>query len=466
MNSRLEQPIVIGLFSVVIFTALSHGAVEPWSVAIFRLMVTLLLLLWGISAVIAGELKVSIPATLRPVVAFWAVGLLQCISFTDATGRVRSLSLNVAETRVTVTTFFFILAAAIVAANFLTARDRWRMVARTLVIYGLALALFAIVQDFAWSGSFYWMRQLSWEAPSAFGPFVNHNHFAGYAELLAPLPVALIVTRAVRGPERLFCGFAAALMGVAIILSLSRGGMISLLAQLLMIGLYSLRPANERRQGRELNWRFGGIGRITSGGTAVLSRAGAVATISIAILIGIFWIDAEPVIHRVTRGQVLGGEATPQTETFFSSRGWIWQDTLALIRDNPVFGVGLGAYPTAYPIYSRSDELNVSQAHNDYLQVLADSGLIGGVLAVWFLIAVWRAVRQGLRQRDPLGSGLAIGGGIGMAGLLIHSLVDFNLQLPSTSLLFLILTVLVSQVAACPPDSTDRGREYPTGHES
>ncbi|HWQ33276.1 MAG TPA: O-antigen ligase family protein [Blastocatellia bacterium] len=447
MESRLDQAVVTGLFMTVAFTALAHGTVEPWSVGIFRLMMTVLLVIWIVRSVIEGELVLTIASTLRPVMAFFVLGLAQCLSFTDSGGHLRALSVNVEATRMTVATFFFILAGGVMAATFLVGPERLQMVARTLVIYGMALSLFALVQNFAWSGSFYWLRPLTWEASSVFGPFVNHNHFAGYVELLIPLPIALIVTGAVRGAERLFYGFAAALMGVAVVFTLSRGGIISLLAQLILIALLGRRVAREREAERYSDWKDEQPGRIPSVVAAFLSRVGAVAAISLVILVGIFWIDAEPVIQRVTRGQMLSAEAAPQTETFFSSRGWIWKDTLKMIRANPVSGVGLGAYATAYPIYSGSDELNVSQAHNDYLQVLADGGFIGGAIAVWFLIAVFQAIRRSCRARDPLLAGLALGCSTAIVGLLIHSLFDFNLQLPSTSLLFLIMTAILSHLA-------------------
>jgi O-antigen ligase len=144
-----------------------------------------------------------------------------------------------------------------------------------------------------------------------------------------------------------------------------------------------------------------------------------------------------------------------QSETFFASRGWIWQSTLEMFRANPVLGVGLGAYETAYPVYSRDDgaaalgtSYVVDRAHNDYLQILADTGVVGGALALWFIILIFRAISRGLKSHDPLLQALALGGGSGTFGLLTHSLFDFNLQLPSNALLFLLLVALVSHAAA------------------
>lgn len=174
-------------------------------------------------------------------------------------------------------------------------------------------------------------------------------------------------------------------------------------------------------------------------------------TILLAALIvaGILWIGSEPVVSRLFPTQTASAPA--KTETFFTSRGWIWRDTVAMIRANPILGVGLGAYETAYPIYSLDDgslllgqSYSVDRAHNDYLQILADCGVVGGAIALWFIVLVFRAVARGIKSQDPLRSAMALGCGAGTFGMLAHSFFDFNLQLPSNALLFLLLSAIAS----------------------
>jgi O-antigen ligase len=92
--------------------------------------------------------------------------------------------------------------------------------------------------------------------------------------------------------------------------------------------------------------------------------------------------------------------------------------------------------------------LLVQYAHNDYLQLLSDAGIVGGIAGVWFLVLLFRAIARGTRSTDPLMSGLALGCGGGIFSILVHSLFDFNLQIPSNCLLFLLLTAVVSVIAA------------------
>ena len=431
-RDHFSKTIAVGFLIVVVFTALAHGTVEPWSVFVFEGLIVVLFLLWSIKVIADNRLKVNIPQITLPIAALAFVGLVQSMAFTDSTGRWLSLSRNVGYTRAAVTVLVFLLISFLIAANFFSSRGRLSALAHFLVIYGLALALFALVQHFSWNGRFFWLRPT--EVTTPFGPFANHNHFAGYMELLIPIPIALIVTRAVTTELRALFGFAAIAMGVAAVLSLSRGGIISIAAAMLFLLVMSLRLP--RRRGK--TEAKGGLPHLAS-------QVAVVIAIAALISAGILWIGADPVIKRVTQGQPPSGDSP--RETFFSSRGWVWRDTFTMIRANPLLGVGLGAYETAFSIYTKSDgSLRVPQAHNDYLQVVADCGVVGGLIALWFIALVFRAVARGARSRDPLYAGLALGSGAGIFAMLVHSLFDFNLQLPSNALLFLLLSAVAVHV--------------------
>jgi O-antigen ligase len=242
------------------------------------------------------------------------------------------------------------------------------------------------------------------------------------------MPVALIATRYIRGEERFLYAVAAIMMGLATILTLSRGGTISLLAEMIFIAAVSLsldrEHSSRRRQHRPPSSLIG----VT-----------AVGLILTAIVSGILWIGAEPVVSRFASNQ-----------TFYEARGSIWQDTWLLIRANPLLGTGLGAYETALPKFGLDAGRNglIAQAHNDYLQVLADSGIVGGLLLIWFLFALGQGIAGALSLRDPLLAGVGLGCGAGAVGMLVHSFFDFNLQLPSHGLLFLCLSTIATRVKA------------------
>lgn len=436
---KLDTAISAGLLLAVAFTALAHGAVEPWSVAVFELIVLALGLLWAIKSVADKRIRLTVPAALVPVAALVVFGLAQSVSLTDESGGRASLSVDVEATRSAVTVLFFVLASALIAANFYKTREGVKRLLIFLVVFGLALAVFGLIQHFTWDGRLYWLRPTA--RREVFGPFVNRNHFAGYMEMLIFIPAALIVTGGVRRDLRLFYGFAAAMMGLATVVSLSRGGMIGMLAGMLFLAAMSY--GVRTRDGQTEN-EAGGRPQISpSAGVAV--RAGAVGAIALTIVAGTIWIGADPVIGRLAQ-TVQQADATSAPDY---NRNWIWKDTLSMIAANPLTGVGLGAYQTAYSRYaSTNGSLIVAQSHNDYLQVLADGGIIGGALALWFIVALFRGLVRGVRSRDPLLRAAALGGGAGAVAILVHSVFDFNLQLPSNALLFLCIAAVASRAGA------------------
>ena len=454
MSERLDRAVVIGLLIAVVGTALAQGAVEAWSVALFELRVVVLLLLWAVKSVIDKKLSLRIPAAGIPVVAIILLGVIQSIAHTDESGRRSALSMDVEATRAGVTVLFFLFLAFMIAANFFTARERLRALVNFMVVYGLSMAVFALIQYFAWDGRLLWLRPTAGQ--SVFGPFVNRNHFAGYMEMLLPLPVALIVVRYGRSELRLVYAFAAAMMGIAAVVSLSRGGMISILVSLMFLLFMSARlpKAGARPEAIDAPHTMAAPTRLGF----YLSQGFAVLAIVAAITAGILWIGAAPVIDRVAESIDSGVDISS------INRSAIWTDTWSIFRASPVLGAGLGAFQTAYPLHGRSDGSQiVAQSHNDYLQVLADCGVVGAAIALAFIVLLFRATARGVRSSDPLIAALAAGSGAGIFAILVHSLFDFNLQLPSNALLFLLLCAVVSGACTLASDRSSTRRRRSTG---
>ena len=245
--------------------------------------------------------------------------------------------------------------------------------------------------------------------------------------MLIPIPVALAFSYAARGESRLFWGFAAAIMTIAEVASLSRGGIISLAGGLLFLFFMRARRRRSAPGGGQTSWsRFRPVY--------------SVVLILIAIVAGVFWIGADSdILKRVAQDPLITSAAT--------DRGGVWGDTLGMFLANPFLGVGLGAFETVYPIYGRGDGSFLIQfAHNDYLQILSDSGIVGGALAFWFIFVIARAMTRITKTSDPFMRALGLGSAAGIFALLIHSIFDFNLQIPSNALLFLVLSAIVSRV--------------------
>jgi O-antigen ligase len=421
------------------FTALAHGAVEAWSVALFQALTILVMLIWAAKAVAERRVRINLPSAAFPLAALVVIGLVQSEL---------NLSLDVESTRYATAALFFMLLVFVSAANCLEVRERLHAVSNFVVVFGLLLAVFALAQHFTWNGKIYWVRPNT-QGGTPFGPFVNRNHFAGYMEMIIPVPLAFVALRAARAEARLFYGFAAAVMGLALVVSLSRGGMISLLSSLVFIAAASTWMKARSRSERP------------SIASRLFHPASFMVLVAAAIITGIIWIGPDPVVKRIAQdiaqneGRDAPAQAGPQAVQ--ASRAVIWKDTLEMFKAHPLLGVGLGAFATAYPVYGQGDgSIVIAQAHNDYLQVLADAGAAGLALAFCFVILVLRHAARGMKSRDPLIAAVALGSGGGIFAMLVHSLVDFNLQLPSNALMFLLLSAAATQAGALAKDAALR----------
>jgi O-antigen ligase len=256
----------------------------------------------------------------------------------------------------------------------------------------------------------------------------------------------MVLARGARKEAWLFYGFAAALMGMTIVVSLSRGGIVSLLAGIAFVIAMSIR--HEKKHGRGADDELNNERQLAAHRSLLIfKRIGIAASLIFVITLGVVWIGAEGVINRAADSiyDLKGGDA--RGDLF--SRPEIWKDSWKMIREHPVTGVGLGAYQTVFPIYARSNGmLVVNYAHNDYMQAVTDGGIVGGLLALAFVVLILRSVFRAVKSGDPLLRALAIAFGGGIFSILTHSLFDFNLQIPSNALLFLFISAAVTNIAA------------------
>lgn len=445
MKRTLEQTIFVGLCLTLAFTALAHGAVESWSILIFECLSAGLFLLWAVSIVSSKRLAIVIPAVAWPMAAWLVWGWVQGLIFTGQGGSRWSLSFDAEATRLTLLPatclWLFLLIAANVLdwGNLINRLKSARTLSVFLITFGLGISVFGLLQYITWNGKFYWLREPSVPPTSPFGPFVNHNHFAGFVEMILPLALALALTRVIRPNLRRISGLATAVISLTILLSQSRGGIISMIASVAFV------LACGWRHSKRVSAVYEDAGYESSMSRLSL-RPVHLLLIVIAIIGFSFWIGGDGLTKRLARG--FSGSSGSQ-ETFFQNRGFIWRDTLAMIRSHPFAGVGFGAYATAYPTYSNHDDaqLPVGMVHNDYLQVVAEGGLIGGLLALCFLLLLGRTMMHSVSHPDPLLYAFALGSSGGIVAMLVHSLFDFNLQLPSNALLFLMLAALLSHIA-------------------
>lgn len=416
--SKLESFIFGNLLVTVMLAVLAYGTVESWSLALFELNALLLGVLLAIRFTFDEQAKLANWRLALPLIVLTGWGAIQIAA---------SLSLDPQATKETTVKWFAMAIYFVSALHTLRSSDRRKKVLVVLTIFGFAVSLFAIAQRLTYNGKMYWIRPVSpYIAP--YGPYGNYNHFAGLVELILPLPLAYLLFARIKLEERLLWLFAVVMMAVALLFSGSRGGVLALGIQLLAMMLVAVWA---QRSGLSEGLRLGGNKLIAFGALA-------------AVLLLILWIGYEPLVKRFS---LLRQGAS---EYSFVTRTEYWQGAWQMFTANPLTGVGLGAFPAAYPAYGRSSVKNerLEHVHNDYLQLLTDGGLIAGLIGLWFLVELFRTVRrqvQHLKRTRNLERALTLGGYVALLGIAIHSFLDFNLQIAANALLFLfVLAMTVS----------------------
>jgi O-antigen ligase len=294
-----------------------------------------------------------------------------------------------------------------------------RKIGVILSIFGFVVASLALIQGIAPNGKLYWIRQprlAGW----LYGPYVNHNHYAGLMELLIPIPLVISLTRLAHEKERIAAGIAAAVMTGTVFLSGSRGGMLAILVEFAIFAIVVVRHKRGPRM------------------------AVAVGVFAIVLVSLLTWVGGKELTTRIFS---ISKEA--HSEITGGMRLKIDRDAISMFRRKPVLGWGLGTFPTVYPEF-RSFYTNffVNEAHNDYLQLLTETGLAGFAIMLWMLLVLYRgALRKIHNWATHVSSAVALACTLGCTGILVHSFLDFNLQIPANAALFYVFATL----AAAPP---------------
>jgi O-antigen ligase len=432
--------IILLLCLAVVTTTLAFGTVHAWSLGLFQLSAALVVVLWAMDAWRTGVLRVSRSLLQLPLLGLFAVGLVQLLPLGGAAeglsgllsaGASRTLSFDQHATRYALVQIAALSVYFAAALSFVDSPARLRLVTRTIVIFGFLLAVYGLMQHFVNPAMIYFLREPKQAQP--FGPYINRHHFAGYMELTLALPLGLLFAGAIPRERAILYGFAAAIMAVALVATNSRGGIISMAAQIFFLALAApaARAAGREGRGEEEEAKKGG--RLK----AAALRLGVGFALVLAVLVGSLYFGGEQSLSRFV-GTVNADDPT-------TGRAHFWRGAVEIIKDRPLLGVGLGGFGAAYTRHDTSSgAYRLEQAHNDYLQLLTDAGVVGFALGLVFVFALFRQALARMQSHDKFRRGVALGALGGCAGVLVHSLFDFTLHSTANALLFLLLAALAT----------------------
>lgn len=390
-----------------LFAPLAFGAVEPWAWGALAVMAALLLSLWAVTRASQRLLSVVWSPLYLPAVAFFLFALIQLLGH---------LTQDIAETRESLLKLATDILLFFVTLQFWgTASHRqWRRLGFAVGAFAFLLSAFAILQFFSDPNLIYWSVKPHWGG-WIFGPYVNHNHYAGLMEMLIPVATGFVLSLQPGTPGRALFGFLVLVPVASVLLSGSRGGFIALLAEILVFFTVLVRFGPAIRRG--------------------FFAAGAGLGVTLAALI-FFWMDPGAVAGHLAT--IFERQPAPQIEAGFEVRATLSKDALRILHHHPWFGTGLGTFEVVYPQYQSfpSDEV-WNHAHDDYAEALAETGLLGGVLVAASVILFGRLAFRNLADHLTDSAGwIQLGAAIGCCGLLVHSLFDFNLHIPANAAWF------------------------------
>src|SRR5215468_1152656 len=398
------RPLRISICALLVFGILAHGGVEDWALAVFETGATVLFFLWAIFFGLHKEKEIVFPAILPPLVAFCGVTATQWILRVSASPFATRTQIQLLLTDIVL---IFLAAQA-----FRTLQD-WRSFFWFVMLFAFLVSGFGILQHLTFNGKLYWFREMRYGG-IPFGPYVNRNHFAGFAELAFPVSLVPLILGKVRRERRFIIGLFALLPIGALLMSASRGGVVAFGVELLFVlSFVVLQKAGSKH--------------LLAGGVVLLAALSLVS-----------WLGVRQVLSRFASLHTM--------EVNEGKRASMRHGTWRLFLDHPLLGTGLGTLQLVYPPYETLyDGKIVNHTHNDYLEALAETGILGGLCCAWFIGVLFFVALRSLEEANHTFAGaLRLAGLAGCCGILAHSLVDFNLHIPANAYFFFLMALLTT----------------------
>jgi O-antigen ligase len=396
-----------------------YGTVHQPIIAFFYIVMGIVALLWALDGFRSGAFRFHTSLIQLPILATVVYGVIQIIPFGTVgpiggvSGIPRTISYDPFATQTAAFHFLALFLFLAAALTFIDTAGRLRFITRMMAIFGFIYAFYAILQLVLSPTKIYGIYTSPFATP--FGSFVNRHNFAAYITMAISVPLGLLFSKGVKKDRRLLYMTALGVMGVALVLSGSRGGLVAMIAGVCFLVVITYR----------------------SGGTKQLVlRIAGVVVITAVIVTGAFMFGGENSLDRLAE--------TASSENATADRSEIWSVTGKIIAENMPFGVGMGAFGVAYSKHDPSNGLErVEQAHNDYLEVLADAGIVGVLIGICFLGLIFYTGIKASKVKDRFLRGAASGALAGCFAMFVHSLFDFVLHTTAVSILFLTLVAII-----------------------
>jgi O-antigen ligase len=434
----LEAVIFYGLLALFVFTAIPYGTVDPWSQAVFECGVFFLAFLWVIHGFLQGSWGLSEMSLVWPMWALVGFGVIQslALSQSDQAGvRVASaISADPFETWMFVLRTGALVLACMLLIRFSANERRLSFLVHTIIVLAVGCALFGIARETMQHTDGFVLSRL--KAGIGYAQFINKNHFAYLMELAFGLLVGAGLLLGARKDRVLLYVSAAIAIWAALVLSLSRGGLLAMISQVICAVLLVVNS-------RELTSRGSAEGTWSKAVRSIGAKLVLIGVLLATIVAGVIWLGGDQLATGV---ETATQELAKSDESHESARRRdIWRASWRMFRQHPIAGAGLGGYWAEIPAYhDGSGVLTPQQAHNDYLEILASAGLVGVAIFAWFAIALAKQARRSLQVPGRFQRAASLGAIVSLAGVAVHSFVDFGLHITINAAVFMSALAILS----------------------
>ncbi len=406
-----ERGILYLVLAILAFGPLAMGAVSTWELLVIQALTLGVIVLWALRLWVNPRPQLLWPPLCWVVLAFvgYAIGryLTADIEYVARQDLIRILIYAVL--------FFAIL-------NNLHRQESMQIVGYSMIFLAMAISFYAVYQ-FLTGSNRVWGFTYPYKGRGS-GTFYSPNNLAGFLEMLLPLGLAYTVVGRAKPLTKVFLGYAALVIVAGIGVTVSRG---SWVASGLALFLFFAVLAMQR------NYRLPAL-----------------------LLMAVLVAGSTYFISRVDFFKERFKSAFVSGHVELDVRYDLWKAAARMWRDNMWWGVGPGHFDYRFPLYrSVIVQLRPDRAHNEYLNTLADWGVTGtAIVASGFVVLFWGAWKTWRRVRhadNVLGarptsnkSAFVLGAALGLAAMLAHETLDFNMQIPADAILAVSLMALLT----------------------
>lgn len=437
----IDRIIFVAALVLIVLTVVPYGTVDAWWEAVFECGTFTITALWIVESLLLKNWRISKLWPVLPLVLLVGYAFAQIVSLpvswlpaVSGSFPRRTLTIDPYQTYLTARKLLALVLFIAILLIHTSTQSRVRWIVRLIVGLGFASAVFGIVRQLSQSPASTSGFVLPFLFPGyGYGEFISSNVFAYLVEMVFALILGVTLCGGSRREWVPINLAIAVVVWTALVLSNSRGGVVGLTCASMFVSFVAL----SRYSARRLLTEGGSRPVLTFIHSSPVFRVMAIVLLVLTLVAGVVWMGGEKLAAKVR------AEATTDEVIDGGTRKDIWRYSWESIKEHPLTGTGFGTYFLAITKHQNgSGRIKLEQAHNDYLDLMANGGIIALGLAAWFIIGLIRRIRSLLGAPDSYRRAAVVGASAGILAISIHSLVDFGLQITGIAIVFCALIVI------------------------